>query len=167
MPAQPTEICTNVVVGVEFTMRDAEGAVLDSSEEDGIVYYLAGHENVVPGLEKALFGRRVGDHLQVVVPPEEGYGLRDENLPPIEIPLDELGDKDELELGTAIDFETDEGILEITFIGIRGEVALFDANDSLAGVELHFDVTVRSIRAATADELKHGHPHGADGHEGH
>jgi FKBP-type peptidyl-prolyl cis-trans isomerase SlyD len=47
---------------------------------------------------------------------------------------------------------------------VRPETVVIDLNHPLAGKTLHFDVTIREVRAATADEIAHGHAHGPDGH---
>ena len=68
------------VVSIHYTPQDDSGAVLDSSSGGDPLAYLHGQGNIVPGLEKALEGRQVGDKLDVRVTPAEGYGVRDEKL---------------------------------------------------------------------------------------
>jgi FKBP-type peptidyl-prolyl cis-trans isomerase SlyD len=48
---------------------------------------------------------------------------------------------------------------------VKPESVVIDLNHPLAGRTLHFAVTIRDVRAATADELEHGHVHGPHGHD--
>ena len=51
-----------------------------------------------------------------------------------------------------------------TLIELGARVVVVDGNHPLAGVELTFDVEIVEVRAATADEIAHGHAHGVGGH---
>jgi len=82
-------IQANSVVVIDYTLRDADGEVIDTSEGGEPLYYLHGHENIVPGLESALTGKRAGDSLDVVVPPEQGYGEHDPGRT-LRVPREEL-----------------------------------------------------------------------------
>src|SRR5512139_3524218 len=75
----PEIVADNVVVTIAYTLRNAGGDILDSSEGDEPLSYLHGHQNIVPGLEAALTGKKQGEIVKVAVPPEEGYGVRDPN----------------------------------------------------------------------------------------
>ena len=65
------------VVTIEYTLKNETGDILDQNMS---LTYLHGFKNLVPGLEEALEGKKVGDTLSVAVPPEKGYGNRDENM---------------------------------------------------------------------------------------
>jgi FKBP-type peptidyl-prolyl cis-trans isomerase SlyD len=52
----------------------------------------------------------------------------------------------------------------VTVAAVEGDEVTVDGNHPLAGQNLHFDVEIMSVRAATAEELEHGHVHGAGGH---
>src|SRR5690606_34358132 len=73
------EIAKNKVVTFHYTLTDEEGSFTETSEERGPVAYLHGRNNIVPGLEAGLVGKRAGDELKVTVPPELAYGLRIED----------------------------------------------------------------------------------------
>ena len=60
--------------------------------------------------------------------------------------------------------QTAQGMQVITVKAVDGEEVTVDGNHPLAGQTLHFDVTVTEVRAASAEELEHGHVHGAGGH---
>ena len=66
------------VVSFNYTLKDAEGTVLDSSEGSDAFGVSAWCRNIIPGLETALEGKAIGDAVAVVVEPAQGYGERDE-----------------------------------------------------------------------------------------
>jgi FKBP-type peptidyl-prolyl cis-trans isomerase SlyD len=69
-----------------------------------------------------------------------------------------------LKPGTTISAQTEGGeVIPITIREIQGESVVVDLNHPLAGKTLHFDVTVREVRQASAEELEHGHAHGPGG----
>ena len=72
-------IAPNTVVKMNYTLTDATGNVLDASQGEPMEY-LQGHQNIIPGLEKALEGLKPGDRKQVTVQPEQGYGTHNPEL---------------------------------------------------------------------------------------
>jgi len=155
------------VVVMNYTLRSDTGEVLDASSPDDPMAYLHGAENIVPGLETALAGKQVGFKAKVKVEPADGYGER-EDEPPDAVPRSAFPADAELEVGMHFMAEgPDNDYAPIWVVGIEGDKVLVDSQHPLAGKTLHFEVEVLAVRAATADELSHGHPHGADGHAGH
>lgn len=153
------EITKHKVATIHYTLRDASGNVLDSSEGAEPLYYLHGEGNLIPGMEEGLEGHSAGDQLNLTVSPEKGYGRRDPRLVD-EVPRQAFGNQP-LEVG--MQFQTNEGqVITITQVG--PETVTVDGNHPLADQELHFDVNVLNVRNATADELAHGHVHGPGGH---
>ena len=153
-------VAKDCVVSIDYTLKNREGELIDSSEGEPLEY-LHGHRQIVPGLEKALEGAQGGDSRQVVVSAEDGYGSRDEQAVfPVRRSM--FPPDAELVPGTTfIGRDTHGNAVPVTIVRLSGEQVVVDANHPLAGEELHFEVTVRSIRAATAEELTHGHVHGA------
>ncbi len=145
------------VVSIEYTLKNDEGEIIDSSEGEPLVY-LHGNANIIPGLEKHLDGKTNGDDVACSVPPADAYGEYDDNLV-FQVPKDRFKDFPELEVGTQ--FRTDEGPGILTVTAIEGDQVTVDANHPLAGDTLHFAVKVLDVREATAEELSHGHVHGA------
>ncbi|HET9933519.1 MAG TPA: peptidylprolyl isomerase, partial [Polyangiaceae bacterium] len=125
--------------------------------------YLHGFGNIVPGLEKALEGKGVGDALKVVVAPDDAYGERDEKLVQA-VPRDEFPDG-EIAVGMRFRADSPSGSKVLTVVALNDSEVTVDANHPLAGCTLSFDVKVRGIRDATQEELDHGHVH--DGHHHH
>lgn len=160
-----TLIADGQVVVMQYTLRDDAGEVLDASTPDDPMMYLHGAENIVPGLEQALAGKSVGFKGKVTVAPEDGYGERDEDDEPDAIPRNAFPPDMEIEPGMTFMAEgPDDEQAPIWVVGVEGDKILVDSQHPLSGKTLHFEVEVLEIRAATADELEHGHPHGPGGH---
>jgi FKBP-type peptidyl-prolyl cis-trans isomerase SlyD len=146
------------VVTISYTLKNGSGEVLDSSENNGDLSYLHGHQNIVPGLEKVLTGRDVGEQVDATVTPEEGYGERREDLV-FSIPRERLPEG-ELELGMQFRAQSQDGQeMVVNLVGIGDDEVTLDGNHPLAGEDLHFDVTVTDVRSATEEEIDHGHVH--------
>ena len=158
------QISPNMVVSIDYTLTDDQGTVIDTSEGRGPLPYLAGAGNIIPGLEKALEGKAVGDKLQVKISPEEGYGERHEQMVQ-EVPRSAFQGVDNIEVGMQFHADSDHGPLPVVVTAVSDETVTVDGNHPLAGENLNFDVTVVEIREASAEELEHGHVHGPGGHE--
>jgi FKBP-type peptidyl-prolyl cis-trans isomerase SlyD len=121
--------------------------------------YLHGAQNILPGLEKALDGKRVGDKFAVTLTPDEAYGdYDDENIE--EIDRENIPGADELEVGMVVEVEDDDGYYVAHVMEINDETIILDFNPPLAGKTLTYDVEVVGVRDADEDELAHGHAHG-------
>jgi len=158
-------IAKNRVVTIDYTLTDEGGAVLDTSQGEEPLAYIHGTGTLVPGLETALEGKAASAHVSVTVSPDQGYGARDESVI-FTIPRGEFEDVQDLTVGMRLELhgEHEEPLL-VTVITMDQEEVTVDANHPLAGQTLHFEVDVRGVREATAEELAHGHAH--DGHHGH
>ena len=155
------------VVDIDYSLHLGDGKVVDQSGPGDPLTYLHGEGEIVPGLESALEGARVGDRKQVVVAPAEGYGDHDpsgiQRVPRQAFPADF-----QPQVGMELSAQGPDGD-EVAFViqRVEPDAVTIDLNHPMAGKTLHFDVTVREVRAATADELEHGHVHepGDHGHE--
>jgi len=156
------EIKESTVAGIHYTLKDQNGQQLDSSEGKDPLFYLHGVGQLVPGMEEALTGKKVGEKFNIVVPPPKGYG---EPRPELvqQIPTSQFGGVENVEAGMQFQAQTDGGPVMVTVTEVKDETATVDANHPLAGITLHFDVEVVDVREATADELSHGHAHGPGG----
>lgn len=156
-------ISANKVVTLDYTLTDDSGEILDQSR-NGQFAYLHGGNNIIPGLENALTGKSVGDSLTVKVSPEQGYGLRDENLSQV-VGIDMFESPDDVEVGLQFHAQSGDGNrIVITVTKIEDDQVTIDGNHPLAGVNLNFDVTVVDVRDATQQEINHQHVH-AHGHD--
>ncbi len=152
------EIKKDAVVSIDYTLRNDAGEILDTSEGRGALDYLHGHGGLIPGLEKELEGKQAGVELKVVVPPEEAYGVRDESLVG-QVSRDQFEAGVEVKVGMQFQAQTAAGPRILTVTGVEPDHVLVDGNHALAGERLHFDVKIVSIRAATQEEIDHGHVH--------
>ena len=157
------KITQDSVVTIDYRLTNDAGDVIDSSENHGPLAYLHGHGNIIPGLEQALEGRSAGDTLKVDVEPAQGYGELNPALTQT-LPSSMFGGVDQIAVGMQFHAQTDHGIEVVTVTAVEGDQVTIDGNHPLAGQNLHFDVTVREVRAAEAEELAHGHVHGEHGH---
>jgi FKBP-type peptidyl-prolyl cis-trans isomerase SlyD len=157
-------ITAGQVVTLHYTLKNTKGETLDSSEGEAPLSYLHGAQNIVPGLEKALEGKTIGATVNVVVSPEEGYGLRQDGLQET-MALSDFENPDEVAVGLEFEVEIEDNLEIATVISINDGNVLLDFNHPLAGETLCFDISILDIRPATEEETAHGHVHGDDGHE--
>lgn len=158
-----TTITNDTVVQFHYTLTDSDGKVLDKSNDEPLAY-LHGHHNIIPGLEKALEGKQVGDKLTVTVQPEDAYGAYIEEAIQ-EVPRSNFQGVDNIESGMQFQSQTDDGhVMLVTVKDVTDDMVVVDGNHPLAGVTLTFDVEITEVRTATADEIAHGHAHGVGGH---
>ena len=146
----------NKVVSIDYTLKNADGDVLDTSEGREPLDYLHGAGNIIPGLEEAISGKTTGESLQAVIAPAQGYGERhDEQV--AKVPRADLAGIDNVTVGMQLQAETPQGPRVVQVIEVEEETVTIDANHPLAGMTLHFDVRVTGVRDATAEEIEHGH----------
>lgn len=158
------DIKKDTVVTVDYRLHLGDGKYIDESEPSDPLVYLHGHDEVIPGLEKALEGKKPGDSLKATIPPEDGYGDYDPDAVD-EVPRADIPAELHLEAGGIVE-ATDEDGFDVEFLvkEIKGDTVVVDFNHPMAGKTLYYELTVREVRAATAEELEHGHAH-APGHE--
>jgi len=161
------DIQNDAVVTIAYTLKDDDGNVIDSSEGHGDFAYLHGHENIVPGLEEALAGKSAGDSVSASVVPEKAYGPRNEELV-FSVARSRMPDDVDLEIGMEFRAQAQDGQeMIVSVAGIEDDSVTLDGNHPLAGRTLNFDVDVKDVRAATPEEIDHGHVHGPGGHHHH
>jgi len=152
------------VVTFTYILRDPAGRVLDTSAGGPPVTYLEGAGQIIDGLDEQLRGVAAGTKLRVEVPAAKAYGERDHGqvrrLKRAQIPVE-----GPLNAGDQFQTDTDRHAPVVTVVAVEGDEVTLDANHPLAGVDLTFEVEVVAVRAATEEELHHGHAHGADGTE--
>ena len=157
------QIADQTVVSLHYTLTDDQGTVIDSSAGREPLTYLHGVGQIVPGLEKEMAGRTVGDQFKVDVAPEEGYGVRHAELEQ-QVPREAFQGVEDIQPGMQFQGRGPQGVINVTVTKIEDGVVHIDGNHPLAGQTLHFDVQVTEVREATAEEQQHGHVHGPGGH---
>lgn len=162
MMATDSVIEKDKVVSINYVLKDNKGTIMDSSQGQPLSY-LQGHNNIIPGLEQALLGLKVGEQKQVQIAPQDGYGEINPELR-FTIPLDQFGEQAP-QPGMMVQLNTDRGEnFMATVLKVENGAVFMDGNHPLAGQELFFDIQVTEIRNASQEELTHGHPHGPGGH---
>tara|TARA_R110002124_G_scaffold147186_3_gene312430 strand:+ start:758 stop:1237 length:480 start_codon:yes stop_codon:yes gene_type:complete len=157
-------IADQKVVSLNFTVKDGEEQIIDSSEGGAPLVYLHGQKNIIPGLEAALEGKATGDEFDVTIEPAEAYGDYNEEILQV-MPKEAFQGVETIEPGMVFTAQTQKGPVQLAVTKIEGEEVTVDPNHPLAGKTLNFTGSVIEVRDATEEELAHGHVHGEGGHQ--
>ncbi len=150
-------ITADTVVSIDYTLRDDDGQVLDSSQGAEPLNYLHGHGQIIPGLEHELEGKQVGDELSIHIEAEDAYGPHD---PERVVEVERSNFDFDVKAGDYVQAQHPDGSLMPFLVTAAGpEMVTLDGNHPLAGKALNFEIKVVGVRAATEDELAHGHAH--------
>lgn len=146
-----------LVYTVHYRLKNRDEEIVDSSEGGEPLRFLSGAGQVIPGIERALEGRRPGDILEVTVPPDMAYG---EHQPELinSVPASVFDGVDEIRPGMKFQTNTGEQAQVVQVVEVRGNQVVVDANHPLAGLTLYFDLEVMEAREATDEEVAVGHP---------
>jgi FKBP-type peptidyl-prolyl cis-trans isomerase SlyD len=158
------QIGPETVVSFHYTLREESGEELETSRGGDPTAYLHGASNIIPGLESAMDGHETGDTYSVTVKPEDAYGMPGEDRVQ-RVPIKHLVFKGKLRVGDKVQLNTRDGLRAVTVVKAGRHSADIDTNHPLAGKTLVFDIEVMDIRAATPEEVSHGHAHGPGGHQ--
>lgn len=164
-------IAANKVVSFHYKMYRVDengevGQLLESSFDSEPVAYLHGHQNVIPGLEAAMVGKKAGDVFEATIPPEQGYGLRKPDSVQ-RVPVKHLhlpNKKQRIPPGSVVSVQTDKGPRHVVVVKAGKFTVDVDTNHPLAGATLRYEIQVESIRDASPEEVGHRHVHGPGGH---
>ncbi|MEW6982704.1 peptidylprolyl isomerase [Colwelliaceae bacterium 6471] len=157
------KIADKTVVQFHYTLKDQEGTELESSQGGDPMAYLHGHNNMLVGVEKALTDKEAGDKFSVTLQPEDAYGERQEDAIQ-RVPAKHLQGAKVWKPGMVAVVHTEQGQRQVTVIKSGKFMVTVDMNPPLAGKVLTFDLDVVDVRAATDEEVEHGHAHGVGGH---
>jgi FKBP-type peptidyl-prolyl cis-trans isomerase SlyD len=151
----------NTVVTLQFKLFDAGNNLVEETGPEPLAYLHGGHSGIFPKVEEAIDNKQAGDKVSVTLEPVDAFGEYDANLIRIE-PLASLP-ADIAEGGYLVaEKDGEEVVYRVT--NIADGKAMLDGNHELAGQRLRFDATIVDVRPATAEEIQHGHVHGAHGH---
>ncbi len=157
MTESPT-VSKGQVVSMHYTLQ-VDGDVIDSSKGQEPFEFIQGIGTIIPGLERAMEGMKIGESKEVTLPPAEGYGEIAEDAF-VEVPRASFPANIPLEVGVDLQVEDQSGHPMYARIDRVGEDSIrLDFNHPLAGKELTFNVEVLALRDATEEELSHGHVH--------
>ena len=151
----------DTAVTLRFKVSDAQGKLIEENKEP-MVYLHGGYGNTLPKIEEALQGQEAGYQAVLALAPEDAFGLRDEDLMRT-IPRSQFPPG--VKVGGQLEGQGSDGRKQIFNVAkIKGDTVILDGNHPLAGKALRFTVKVTDVRAASAEEIAHGHVHGEHGH---
>ena len=148
----------NLVVTLDYTLLVDE-EILESTVDGEPIEFIQGMGQIIPGLESALYGMKVGQKKTVVIEPDDAYGDYDPES--LEIAKkEEFSEEIPLDVGTFLDLRDDEdNVLSAQIIEEDEDTVTLDFNHPLAGKTLTFEITISGLRPADDEELAHGHAH--------
>lgn len=147
------KISKDSFVSINYTLKDDDGNTIDTSVGAEPLIYLHGNNFLLPKLEEHLEGKSVGDKINAVLPPEDGYGVYDERMV-AKIPRENFEVEGEIPVGAKFQADTPQGPAIVTVKEVSDDFITVDANHELAGKTLHFDVEVLEVREASPEEIK-------------
>lgn len=156
------QIVKDTVVSLTYELVDTDGKMIEKTGEP-IEYLHGGYDGIFPLVEKALAGKTAGESCQVRLEPDDAFGDYDAELVHLE-PRSKFPDN--IKVGMQFEGRGSESgaSLIYTVTDIADDKVVVDGNHPLAGKTLSFSCKVTGVRAATQEELSHGHVHGAHGH---
>ncbi len=162
-----TQITENTVVQFYYTLTDSDDTQIETNYQHDPIAYLHGHNGMIPAIEAELEGKSTGDKVHLTLSPEQAYGVRREDQQQ-RVPLKHLQGLPKgtraWKSGMVATVQTDQGMRQVTVVKPGLKMVLIDTNHPLAGKTLTYDIEVVDVRAATDDEISHGHAHGVGGH---
>lgn len=151
-----TTVTQNTLVYITYSILDARGMVVE--QHDIPVGYVQGaNSGILPAIEAAVEGKKIGDRMEIALTPEEGYGLRDETL----VFTDDIDNVPPQfrRVGAEVMFENASGETKVFYVTAIADGKLtLDGNPSLAGQNVTCMVNVTDMRAATPEEIRNGRP---------
>ena len=159
----PEKIGNDVIVTLDYTVS-VNGEVIDTSQGHDPIEFIQGRGQIIPGLERELYGMSTGESKEITVSPSDGYGEEDPDAF-ADIPKQEFPDEIPLKPGVELQLKNQEGEeLQAYIYSVGEETIRLNFNHPLAGKELQFLVNVVGLREATTEELEHGHVHHGHSH---
>jgi FKBP-type peptidyl-prolyl cis-trans isomerase SlyD len=132
------QVSMNTVVTMTYELKDADGVVLESSEQP-VAYLHGGYDNIFPKVEEAMHGKNIGDTIELALEPADAFGEYDAELVQIEP-------------------------ASYTVTNVADGKVVVDGNHPWAGQRIIFKATIKDVRSANQEEVTHQHVHGAGGH---
>jgi FKBP-type peptidyl-prolyl cis-trans isomerase SlyD len=162
-PEPSMKIEKDRVVRFHYSVAEAGQEAMETSQGRDPLVILAGHGNIIPGLDKALEGHEAGDTFSVDITAADAYGERREGLSQ-RVPKKHFGEQ-RLAPGMQVVLNTNFGPRAVTIEKVGVSVVDVDLNHPMAGKDLRFEIEIVDVREASAEEIEHGHVHGDGGHQ--
>lgn len=152
-------VTDDLVVSLDYTLCLDDEQEIATSAQQAPLEFLQGQGQIIPGIERAIYGMAAGDEKDIIVTPDEGYGERDPQAFQL-VPSETLSPDLSLEPGMGLRMQDEAGQIIAAFVSeIRPDGVLLDLNPPLAGQTLHFHVKISALRPATDQELAQGYVH--------
>jgi FKBP-type peptidyl-prolyl cis-trans isomerase SlyD len=148
----------NTVVSIQYTLKNDGGEIIDQSPEGEPLTYLHGGTGIVPGLENELKGKAEGGDFKVTIKPADAYGFHVPDMVQ-EVPRTSFPADIDIQIGMQFNADSPNGPMMVSVTAATDEIVTVDGNHPLAGITLHFEGKIETVRDATAEELDHGHVH--------
>jgi FKBP-type peptidyl-prolyl cis-trans isomerase SlyD len=150
-------VAQNSVVTLTYDLSvtddNQQKVLVEQAESDEPMVFLFGHSGLPEEFERQLDGKNAGDQFSFSLTPEQAYGDYDEQAVVLEV-------------GNYLPMADNEGHhMQAKVVEVGEEMVTMDFNHPLAGMVMHFEGKIESVRPATAEELSHGHVHGDGGHQ--
>ncbi|MFA5973531.1 MAG: FKBP-type peptidyl-prolyl cis-trans isomerase [Lentimicrobiaceae bacterium] len=165
------QITKNTVVSLKYVLKrdDAKGEIIEETKAGDPLVFLYGNGQMLPKFEEHLSTLKTGDAFEFTLSSEEAYGELDQDaiidLDKSIFEVEGKIDTEMLAIGNVIPMRDDQGhMLQGIVVNVGDEMVRMDFNHPMAGNVLHFKGNVIEVREASAEELSHGHAHGAGGH---
>ncbi|NDB35114.1 MAG: peptidylprolyl isomerase [Flavobacteriia bacterium] len=166
------QITENTVVSLTYRLTDEiTGEEIEQTDASNPLVFLYGVGAMIPDFELNLSGLTQGSPFNFSIPSAQAYGVPSDDeiqIIPINVFCNEEGkfEEDLFQIGTLVPMSDGQGNhLRGRIIEIGEEFIKMDFNHPLAGVDLHFEGEILEVRAATSEEIDHGHAHGPHGHQ--
>ncbi len=154
----------NKVITFNYTLKDEQGNILDSTGSSGPFSFLSGNQQILPKLEAALDGMLLGSKKNIKICAADAYGEYNE-LAVQQVDRSNFPEDTDLQPGMQFFANSPDGhSMPFIIAEVNQDQVTIDFNHPLAGKNLEFDVELLDIRDATAEEIAHGHVHGPGGH---
>ena len=155
-------IARDTVVSINYELSDANGKLLEKTSKP-INYLHGGYHGMFPMVEEALQGKSAGDSCKLTMDPQDAFGEYDSELvctEPRHLFPENVAVGMQFEEGA----EGSDDVMIYTVTEVAQDKVVVDGNHPLAGQTLNFSCTVTEVRAATPEEITHGHVHREDEH---
>jgi len=168
------QITKNTVVSLSYILKrdDANGEIIEETRAGDPLVFLYGNGQMLPKFEEYLNALKAGDAFEFTLASDDAYGEMDQDaiidLDKSIFQVDGKTDDEMLAIGNVIPMRDDQGnMLQGIVVSVTKDMVRMDFNHPMAGNVLHFAGKVIEVREASAEELSHGHAHGAGGHHHH
>lgn len=159
-------ISNNQVVTLTYklhTVENGEKTFVEEASAENPLDFLYGVGMMLPKFEENISGMKAGETTAFELPAADAYGeIDDSAFAPL--PVDMFKETGIPPVGEILPLQDNQGNqFRARVTEISPEAVVVDLNHPMAGQTLHFDIEILTVRAATEDELSHGHSHGPDG----